>query len=101
MAVYPDLKPYNGSMDIKIFVSIYIIILLKAVCVSLFANYRLQFLLDRLGRYFKLFVSTVISFSHAFASQFGLANLASSEKPQKPSVQLIASCTSKRRQLRS
>ena len=30
---------------------------------------------DRLGRYLKFFVSTVIPFSHAFASQFGKANL--------------------------
>ena len=34
--------------------------------------YRPQFWLDRLGRYIKLFLSTVIPFSHAVASQFGL-----------------------------
>ena len=45
-----------------------------SVCLSLFANYRWQFLLDRLGRYRKLFVSTLISFSHAFACHFGRAN---------------------------
>ena len=39
---------------------------------SLFANCRSQFLLDRLGRCLKLFVSTVIPSSHEFASQFGL-----------------------------
>ena len=44
------------------------------ICLSLFANYRQQFLLDRFGRYLKVFVSTVITSSHAFASQFGLAN---------------------------
>ena len=32
----------------------------------------LQFLLDRLGRCFKLFASTEITSSHEFASQFGL-----------------------------
>ena len=39
-----------------------------SVCPSLFANYRSQFLLDHLGRYLKLFVSTVVPFSHASAS---------------------------------
>ena len=48
------------------------IILLKSVCLSLFANYSSQFLLDRLGRFLKLFVSTVIPFSHQFASQSAL-----------------------------
>ena len=42
-------------------------------CVSLFANCMTQFLLDRLGIYITLFVSTVIPSSHTFASQFGLA----------------------------
>ena len=54
--------------------AIYTIILLKSICLSLFANNRWQFLLDRLGRYRKLFVSTLISFSHAFACHFGRAN---------------------------
>ena len=40
--------------------AIYTIILLKSVCLSLYVNYRPQFLLDRLGRYLKMFVSTVI-----------------------------------------
>ena len=38
-------------------ITIYTIILLKSVCLSLFANYRSQFLLDHLWRYLKLFVS--------------------------------------------
>ena len=42
---------------------------------SLFTNGRSQFLLDRLGRYLKLFVSTESTSSHEFASQFGLAIL--------------------------
>ena len=42
---------------------------------SLFANYRTQFLLDRLGRYLKLFVSTVGHSYHEIASHFGLAIL--------------------------
>ena len=52
-----------------------IIILLKSVCLSVAVDsYRPQFLLDRLGRCFKRFVSTIIHFSHAFTFQFGLAN---------------------------
>ena len=39
--------------------AIYIIIRLKSVCLSLFADCRPQFLLNPTGRYFKLFVSTV------------------------------------------
>ena len=39
---------------------------------SLFANGRSQFLLDRLGRCLKLFVSTERTFSHELASQFDL-----------------------------
>ena len=47
---------------------IYIIILLLSVCCCLqFSGHR-----SRIGRYIKLFVSTVIPFSHAFACQFGL-----------------------------
>ena len=45
--------------------SIYTIILLLANC-------RSQFLLDRLGRCLKLFVSTESTSCHEFASQFGL-----------------------------
>ena len=44
-------------------------------CVSVLANSRSQFLLDRLGRCLKLFVSTETISCHEFASQFGLANL--------------------------
>ena len=40
------------------------------VCLSLFANYKWQLLLDRLG---KCLVSTVNPSSHEIASQFGLA----------------------------
>ena len=36
-------------------------------------HYRPQFLPDRLGRYLTPFASSVIPFSHAVASQFGLA----------------------------
>ena len=53
---------------------VYTIILLKFACLSLFAVYRSQFLLDRLRRYFKLFISTVIPSPLAFASEFGLAH---------------------------
>ena len=51
---------------------IYTIILLKYVCLSVIANCRLQFLLNRLGRCFKLFLSTESISCHEFASQFGL-----------------------------
>ena len=40
---------------------------------SLFADCRSQFLLDRVGGCLKLFVSTESTSSHEFASQFGLA----------------------------
>ena len=40
---------------------------------SLFENCRSQFLLDRLGSCFKLFVSTDSTSSNELASQFGLA----------------------------
>ena len=52
-------------------------------CLSLFVNCRSQLLLDRLGRYLKLFVSTDIPFSHEFTSQFGLANLLLAKNTQK------------------
>ena len=52
---------------------IYTIILLKSVCRSMLANRRSQFLLDRLGRCLKLFVSTESISCNEFASQFGLA----------------------------
>ena len=50
----------------------YTISILKYVCLSQLAYRRSQFLLDRLGRYLKLFVSTDSISSHEFASQFGL-----------------------------
>ena len=42
------------------------------VSLSLFANGRSQFLLDRLGRCLKLFASSDSTSCHEFASQFGL-----------------------------
>ena len=57
------------------------------VSVSLFGNYRSQFLLNRLGRYRKLFESTAIPSSHEFASQFGLAKLLQAKKnPQNERI---------------
>ena len=61
---------------------IYTIILLRSVGLSLFANYRLQFLLDRFGRYLELFVSTDIPSRHAFASQFGLSTFLLGKKSE-------------------
>ena len=66
---------------------IYTIILIKSVCLSQLTNCRSQFLLDRLGRCLKLFVSTESTSCHEFASQFGLEfvymrkTLKTSEKP--------------------
>ena len=55
-----------------------------SVCLSVLANCRSQFLLDRLGRCLKLFVSTC----NEFASQFGLDICIRENPPQisrKPS----------------
>ena len=52
--------------DLQLMV-IYVIIQLKSVCRCS------QFLLNRLGRYLKLFISTVIPFSLTIVSQFGLS----------------------------
>ena len=56
---------------------------IKYVCLSLFANGRSKFLLDRLSRFLKLFGSTVGHFSQECASQFGLDNFLLSEKHPK------------------
>ena len=61
-----------------------------SVCLSTFENCRSQFLLDHLGRCFKLFVSTHSTSCHEFASQFGLAIFytrktpKTSKKPVRP-----------------
>ena len=55
-----------------------------SVCVSLFANYRSQYLLNRLGRYIKLLISTDIPSSQEFAYQFGLVFFLHAKNP-KPS----------------
>ena len=62
---------------------IFTIILLKSVCLSVLANSRSQFLLDRLGSCLKLFVSTESIFCHGFTSQFSLANFFIREKHPK------------------
>ena len=54
---------------------IYTIILLKSVCLSVFANCRSQFLLDRLGKCLYLSVSSDSTSCDEFASQFALAFL--------------------------
>ncbi len=53
--------------------TVYTIILLKSVCLSQLANCRSEFLLDRLGRYRKLFVSTESTSCLEFISLFGIA----------------------------
>ena len=55
-----------------------------SVCLSQLANCRSQFLLDRLGRCLKLFVSTESTSRHEFASQFGL-EFFNTRKTLKPS----------------
>ena len=55
----------------------------------LFTVYRPQFLLDRLGRYLKLFVSTVIPFYHTFAFTVPPSKFFIGAKPQKRSQKLI------------
>ena len=62
---------------------IYTIILLKSVCLSVLANCRSQFLLDRLGRCLKLFVSTDSTSCHKFACQFGQDFCIRGKKPPK------------------
>ena len=49
----------HGIVNLMHFCVIYTIILLKSVCLSQLAKCRSQFLLDRLGRCLKLFVSTL------------------------------------------
>ena len=71
---------------------IYTTILLKSVCLSQLANCRSQFLLARLGRYLKLFVSTESTSCHEFASQFGL-DFFIREKHSKPRGNRAASAS--------
>ena len=84
----------NGRLSENIFcattgycLSIYFVYLLyynsPYVCLSVFANCRSQFLLDRLGRCLKLFVSTDSTSCHEFASKFGLAICIYAKKNQK------------------
>ena len=56
----------------SVFIELYSIFtsVLKSVCLSCLANCRPQFLLDRLRRCLKLFVSTDNTSCHEFASQF-------------------------------
>ena len=71
-----DMKEYNMTEEMAENQSmwhIYTITLIKSVCLSVLANGRSQFLLDRLGRCLKLSVSTESTSSHKFVSQFGLA----------------------------
>ena len=58
----------------------------------MFANGRSQFLLDRLGRCFQLFVSSDSTSSHEFACQFGLAFFLC-EKHSKPRGNRAASAS--------
>ena len=71
--LYNKLLPIINHSYVIVLPIIYTIILLKSVCLSAFANCRSQFLLDRLGRCLKLFVSSESISCHEFASQFGLA----------------------------
>ena len=64
-------RPWLETRILQGCVIIYTIIPLKYVCLSMLANCMSQFLLDRLWRYIKLFVSTESAASHDFASQSG------------------------------
>ena len=55
------------------------------------ANCRLQFLLDRLGKWLKLFVSTDSTSCHEFASQFDLAICLCAKKHPRPRGNRVAS----------
>ena len=68
---------------------IYTIII--SLSLSVLANYRTQFLLDRLGRYLKLFVSNDSTSCHEFASQYGIAFFCIHEKHPKPRGNRVAS----------
>ena len=74
---------WNSAINDVICIQIYTIILLKSVCLSVLVNCRSQFLLDHLGRCFKLFISTDSISSHEFASQFGVAFCFYSKTTQK------------------
>ena len=73
------LQPVDGATDgatrrVICPASIYTISLsvCLSVCLSQLANCRSQFLLDRLGRCLKLFISAESTSCHELASQFGL-----------------------------
>ncbi len=60
----PPMEPPDGLFVLKS--------VCLSVCLSQLANCSSQFLLDRLGRCLKLFVSTESTCCHEFAFQFGL-----------------------------
>ena len=62
------------------------------VCLSMFANGRSQFLLDRLGRCLKLFVLTDSTSCHEFASQFGLAIFLCEKHPKPRGNRITSAC---------
>ena len=69
----PSFMQANGNryiMDYKSLLHLYYNY--HYVCCSMFANCRSQFLLDRIGKCLKLFVSTDSTFNHEFASLSGL-----------------------------
>ena len=55
----------------------------KYICLSQLANCRSQLLFDRLETCFKLFVSTDSTFSHEFASQFGIHTILKAKNIQQ------------------
>ena len=74
------------------------IILLKSVCLSLFANCMSQFLLDCPGRYLKLFVSTVGPSSHEFAYLSSAEQIIIGKKhPMSPTILALNSLISARK----
>ena len=65
-------------------------------CMSMLANGRSQFLLVRLGRCFKLFVSTESTSCHEFASHFGLEIFFTRKTPNTIANTELLECFRKR-----
>ena len=72
MSLAPNRDAGYGSLAINCRSLLHLYYNSSLICLSQLANCRVQFLLDRLGRCLKLFVSTESTSSHEFESQFGL-----------------------------
>ena len=86
--MYNLCKPYiainvSTFYTVCVFANLYFVYTIYIIVYynSQFANCISQFLLDRFGRYLKLFVSTVGPSSHVSLSHFGLAIFLCAKKP--------------------